>query len=318
MSTEPSLEKTLLNPFLCNIIIIEYSIIFNTLEFNEILMDENTSLTSMKIINLVKYTTKSAITTYLKKRVQKGKTSEHVILDRLFPRERQVRSMMGGLETSLGTTLWEPLAIELAKANQFSHLNNSDFTVPTPIPSSIIEIMNRWNMLRLQPNADASLKDYVEELREHVIDLGQDFTIENQVKIRKGDGIDVWIAKDGIEYAFDIKTVQNNAKNGNSYNSTLMSWYAYRILNNPTVQFQARIAFPYSPFKPYTVESLWQKSKGRLHPIKQGEDAWAQEEFWDFISGQEDSWLLMLQAFDELREEGFGEQLKGIFYSDLE
>lgn len=281
-------------------------------------MNENTDLTSKEIVKLVKSTTKNAISTYLKKRVKKGKTSEHVILDKLFPKERQVRSMMGGLETSLGTTLWEPLAIELAKASGFTHHKNSDFTVPTPIPLSVVDIMNRWNTQRQQPNAEISLNDYVAELRDHVMYLEHDFSGGEQVKIRKGDGIDVWIEKDGIEYAFDIKTVQNNAKNGNSFNSTLINWYAYRILNNPMVQFQARIAFPYSPFKPYTVESLWQKSRGRLHPIKRGEDAWAQEEFWNFISGKENSWLLMLEAFDELREEGFGEQLKEIFYSNLD
>lgn len=280
-------------------------------------MNEKQGLTSNEVITLVKTKTRGAIRTYLEKRLRKGKTSEHVILDRFFPQERQVRSMMGGLETSLGTTLWEPLAISLAEANDFTHHKNSEFTVPTNIPPSVTAIMSKWNNLRQQPKSDLSLKGYIEELRGHVIHLGQNFSTQQQKKIRKGNGIDVWIEKDGVEYAFDIKTVQNNAKNGNSFNSTLIDWYAYRILNKPTVQFQARIAFPYSPFKPYTVESLWHKSKGRLHPIKRGEDAWAQEEFWDFVSGREDSWALMLQAFDELQEEGFGESLKHIFYSTL-
>ena len=41
-------------------------------------------------------------------------------LDLIFPRERQIRSLIGGLETSLGTQVWEPLAKMFAKNNGFS------------------------------------------------------------------------------------------------------------------------------------------------------------------------------------------------------
>ena len=37
----------------------------------------------------------------------------------MIPKERKIRSIVGGLETSLGTTLWEPLAKALAIENNF-------------------------------------------------------------------------------------------------------------------------------------------------------------------------------------------------------
>ena len=48
-------------------------------------------------------------------------------LDYIFPNERRIRSLIGGLETSLGTTLWEPLLTLFAKHNGFKILSHKDF-----------------------------------------------------------------------------------------------------------------------------------------------------------------------------------------------
>ena len=42
-------------------------------------------------------------------------------LDLLIPNERQIRSIVGGLETSLGTTLWEALTGHLHRASCSPH-----------------------------------------------------------------------------------------------------------------------------------------------------------------------------------------------------
>ena len=39
-------------------------------------------------------------------------------LDLIFPKERRIRSLIGGLETSLGTKVWEPLAKMFAQNNE--------------------------------------------------------------------------------------------------------------------------------------------------------------------------------------------------------
>ena len=40
-------------------------------------------------------------------------------LDFIFPSERRIRSLIGGLETSMGTTLWEPILKLFAKNNGY-------------------------------------------------------------------------------------------------------------------------------------------------------------------------------------------------------
>ena len=45
------------------------------------------------------------------------------VLDYIFPKERRIRAIIGGLETSLGTKLWEQLAKLLASENGFEVLD---------------------------------------------------------------------------------------------------------------------------------------------------------------------------------------------------
>ncbi len=44
------------------------------------------------------------------------------VLDLIFPKGRRIISLIGGLETSLGTRLWEPLAIEFGNQGVFEVL----------------------------------------------------------------------------------------------------------------------------------------------------------------------------------------------------
>lgn len=63
------------------------------------------------------------------------------ILDLLIPKERKIRSIVGGLETSLGTTLWEPLGRALASNNGFV-VHNRSLQKPTHMPGNLESILN--------------------------------------------------------------------------------------------------------------------------------------------------------------------------------
>jgi hypothetical protein len=88
----------------------------------------------MKIEDLVYTTIQESITNFFQGKVVKV---EHV-LDLIFPRERRIRSLIGGLETSLGTRLWEPLAKTFAEQGGFSVLDEKEFNKRVPVlPKSI-------------------------------------------------------------------------------------------------------------------------------------------------------------------------------------
>ena len=66
-------------------------------------------------------------------------------LDLIFPKERRIRSLIGGLETSLGTRVWEPIAKTLAKNNGYTVLNEKDFNQSVAvIPQSIQHMLSNF------------------------------------------------------------------------------------------------------------------------------------------------------------------------------
>lgn len=267
-------------------------------------------MTRFDFKDIVKITIKSSIKNYLDSK--KKPDSEHVVLDRIFPTERYIRSIMGGLETSLGTTLWESIARQIALHNGFEARDPKTFLMPDAIPIEIHSIMNKWQHLREVAGANVSLNGYVDELRHAIPTI--DTSKLRYARISKGKGVDLWLVKDGVEYAFDLKTVQINAGNGVAFNIKLIEWYAYRLLQDPSLQFQARMVFPYCPFVPPTIDSWWKQMGGRAYPLLRNEDAWVQDDFWDFLTGEPNTWSKIVDVIDEIAKEDFAATYKNRFY----
>jgi len=230
------------------------------------------------------------------------------ILDLIFPNERRIRSLIGGLETSFGTTLWEPLAKLLAERNGFTILNEKDFQKPVDVPKPILDSISKWKEQREKAKNNIELKGFIAEVTEIVKNI--DTSEIKYEKITKGEGVDIWIVKNGVEYLFDIKTNQINAGGGLKHNNTIMDWYAYRILQDSNVNVQCKIAFPFNPFN----EDWWIRMGGRAYPLRKGTDAVVENEFWDFISGIDNTWGIIHQCFKELGEENFGQKFNDVFY----
>lgn len=231
------------------------------------------------------------------------------VLDRIFPVERRIRSLVGGLETSIGTTIWEPIAKLLARNNGFSIIEDK-LLMPSPFPPILYETLNKCRMFRENRASWIPMEDCVLRMKESAINI--DRKALTYIQPPPGKSVDVYISKDEKEYAFDIKTNQINQSGGLSLNLQLLEWYAYRFCEDPNVDFEARIAFPFNPFN----KDWWDANGGRAYPLEKGEDAWVEEEFWGFLSGQQDTWAGILEAFDELGKEGLGKRFQHIFQKD--
>ncbi|HAT9585310.1 TPA: TdeIII family type II restriction endonuclease [Legionella pneumophila] len=95
---------------------------------------ENLKLKNEEIKRIVKSTIVKSIEGYARRSLKKNRKFQ--ILDLLIPKERKIRSIVGGLETSLGTTLWEPLAKALATNNGFI-VNEKNLQCSTNMPSTL-------------------------------------------------------------------------------------------------------------------------------------------------------------------------------------
>ena len=110
--------------------------------------------------------------------------------------------------TSFGEKFWEALALDLASKNNFIIKDKDEFHNNIPVlENDINSLINNFQNNRLENNSSISklsidLKNKIKKVR------------RKNKKMPKGEGVDLWIEKDNIEYMFDIKTVQVNAGTG--------------------------------------------------------------------------------------------------------
>ena len=251
---------------------------------------------------------KQSIETSIRKFFQDKQVKTSHVLDLLLPNERKIRSLMGGLETSLGITLWQPLAAVLAKYNGFTVEDKKQF-LPQPLPSPIAETLSSLKQLWQNQDPSISIESSVARLRA-AAEKSQPAENLTYVSLPASKCVDLYLIKDGKEYAFDLKSNQINKRSGLDLKLQLLEWYAYRFCQDPAADLEARVVFPLNPYK----GDWWKRQGEKALPLERSKDAWVQDEFWDFCLGQDNAWGKILEIFEELGKEGFGEHFKDIFY----
>ncbi|MGF1837516.1 TdeIII family type II restriction endonuclease [Vibrio atlanticus] len=232
-------------------------------------------------------------------------------LDIIFPEERRVRSIIGGLETSLGTKLWENISKFCAERNEFKVHNEKELKRPEKRPPEIEAVVTKWRNKRETKGQIHSLEGYIKELKEVSKRKCYTFSKAELTSFRSGQGVDIHLEKNQKHYLYDIKTVQINQGDGLKFNSTLMNWYADIICQNPDIEVVCALAFPFNPYVPKT---WWQGNGSRAFPLIEKEDAVVEDEFWNFLSGEKHTWKIINRAFQTLGNKNLGKKYKHIFY----
>ena len=254
----------------------------------------------------------------LKKSIRKffnnKKVKNYQILDEIFPNERRIRSLIGGLETSLGTTFWEPISKTLAEINGFEIIKEK-LLIPHPFPPILQNELDKLVYEReYKPNNQIiSTEECIERLRNAATKINSQ-NITEYISPPKGTGIDIHLSKDGVEYIFDIKTAQPNQADFQKFNKQMLQWYAYKLAKNTNANLEARIAIPFNPFTKSWYEH--QKSKLINCSLDVNKDIWVENEFWDFCSGTENTFEQLQALFVELGNENFAEEFYDIFYQN--
>lgn len=258
----------------------------------------------MSIEKIVHDTIKNSISNFFEGKEVKV---EHV-LDLIFPKERRIRSLIGGLETSLGTRLWEPLAKAFAQEGGFTILNEKTFNESVPvIPKSIRNYLSDLSDKK-KNNPSLKLSDFEENLRELI--NKNNVKPKDFQKIPKGEGVDIWLKKDNIEYLIDIKTTQINAGSGPKFTTNMLNWIAYQLLKDNTIKSKCILAFP---FNPHTGQDFWAREGGKSSPLIPSYEALVGDEFWDMLYGKKNTTALIFKEFEKLGQNDFGSQFNSVF-----
>lgn len=253
------------------------------------------------LIAKIKENLKTSLSGYLKNFEYKNAQP----LDLLIPEERKIRSVVGGLETSMGTTLWEPLSKTLAANNGFEVLNEK-ILKPKPMPVEMAQELAKLIADRETPSTWISSGDCISRFRE--VSKRMDRTQTTYVKPPAGTGVDIFLKKENRYYAFDTKTVQPNLSSIKSFNKQLLEWYAYSIFKNPDVDIVCMIAYPYNPHQ----DNFWTHTPHTSGILEPKVDAVVENEYWDMISGVKNTYQIIINILIELNLEGFGGELSSL------
>jgi type II restriction enzyme len=190
---------------------------------------------------------------------------------RLLGKDRMALfSFIHSLNTSFGTSIFEPVAESLAKT-RFSNAKRQ-FEVGDSISevaqNEIQQIINELSMGG-NPNKISEIERIRKVCREGNI---------NKLKTVK---VDLFVQDyDNSIHLFDIKTAKPNMSNFKDFKRTLLEWIAIYLYNNPEANINSYIAIPYNPYEPKPYER-W-TLKGMLDLKNELKVA---EEFWDFLGG---------------------------------
>ena len=193
-------------------------------------------------------------------------------------------SFIQSLNTTFGTSIYEPVAIELAR-DRFKNAS-SQITPYNRISQESQRVIQSIMDDLISADSNPDKHSETEKIRA-VCRKG----ILKKVKLTK---IDIWLETFNSQiYMIDLKTVKPNIGNFQKYKHTLLEWIASELARDPTASAHSLIGIPYNPYepKPYKRWTI----RGMLDITEELKVA---NELWDFIGG-EGAYEDLLDCFEE-------------------
>lgn len=239
-----------------------------------------------KIENTIKDSLRKKFQTY------NPETSNMPFHYRLLGRDRMALfSFIHSLNTTFGTSIFEPVAETLASLN-FPFAQKQYVVGDSISEQAQAEIQLIMNDLTIGKNPNKV--EEIERIRS-VCDKGT----MNKLRTVK---VDLFVqCPDGTAHLFDLKTAKPNISNFKDFKRTLLEWTAIFLAQKPNAKVNSYIAIPYNPYEPKPYER-W-TLKGMLDLDNELKVA---EEFWNFL-GNDGTYSELLNCFEragiELRPE---------------
>jgi len=201
-------------------------------------------------------------------------------------------SFIQSLNTTFGTSIYEPAAVVLAegKFKIAKTQSNTYNQISEKAHNQIQKIMTSLINGNSTPDKNSELESIRSVCQEGKL---------NEVKLTK---VDIWLeSNDGKLYLLDMKTVKPNIGEFKGFKRTLLEWAAAEMVKDPQVEVNTIIAIPYNPYYPDQY-NRW--TMAGLFDLKN--EVKVAEELWDFLGG-EGAYDDLLDCFEkvgiELRDE---------------
>ena len=212
---------------------------------------------------------------------------------RLLGKDRMALfSFIQSLNTTFGTSIYEPVAIALAEEKfkiAKSQIKPHD-KISEGAHKQIQTIMDNLITASQEPNRTNEVKKIRKVSR-----IGS----MKQVKLTN---VDVWLeSNEGELFLIDFKTVKPNIGEFKGFKRTLLEWTAAELAKNPTVKVNTMIGIPYNPYEPEPYNRWTMRG---MFDLKN--EVLVADELWEFVGGK-GTYNDLLDCFEivgiELREE---------------
>lgn len=228
----------------------------------------------MEKSNLLTESIEKVIIDSLRKKFQsyKPETSHMPFHYRLLGKDRMALfSFIQSLNTTFGTSIFEPVAETLAKLKHKEAKRR--YVLGNKISKEAQnEIQNIINELTIGKTPDK--KEEIERIKK--------LSREGEIVNLKTTVVDLFVLnKEDDIYFFDIKTAKPNIGEFKSYKRTLLEWIAIYLYENPEAKVNSYIAIPYNPYEPKPYERWTLKGMLDLE-----NELMVAEEFWNFLGGE--------------------------------
>ncbi|MCX6155411.1 MAG: TdeIII family type II restriction endonuclease [Candidatus Kapabacteria bacterium] len=205
---------------------------------------------------------------------------------RLLGKDRMALfSFIHSLNTNFGTSIFEPVALTLAKTSfkEAKAQATAGATISESAQREIQNIMDNLTAASSRPDKEAEI-----EIIRKVCRTGK-------MKTVKPTKVDIFLQSNSDEiYLIDIKTAKPNKGGFQEFKRTLLEWVGVTLAANPDADIKTLVAIPYNPYEPKPY-SRWTMA-GMLDLPNELKVA---EEFWDFLGG-EGTFLCLLDCFERI------------------
>jgi hypothetical protein len=238
---------------------------------------------------------KDILTESIRRKFQKYKpeTENMPFHYRLLGSDRMaLYSFIQSLNTTFGISIYEPVAIGLAKGKfrkAVSQVKPYNF-ISEEAHKQIQIIINGLTTASRTPNKEAEIEEIRAVCRQGNL---------NKVKLTN---VDIWLENDDCKlFLIDMKTVKPNISDFQKFKRTLLEWTAVTLAENPDADVNTIIGIPYNPYEPKPYERWTMRGMFDIE-----KEVLVADELWDFIGGK-GTYLDLLDSFElagiELRPE---------------
>jgi len=160
---------------------------------------------------------------------------------RLLGKDRMaLYSFIQSLNTTFGTSIFEPVAVALAQSN-FKKVEKQ-YVIGNQISSecqNVIQYLMNNLTLGKTPN------------KKQEIELIWAAASKGNINRMNTVKVDLYLeTHDGEMYFFDLKTAKPNISNFKDFKRTLLEWVGIALTRNPNAKINSLIAIPHNPYEP--------------------------------------------------------------------